>query len=217
MGRAVALPGSVDRDRRHAPRRDDPGRLTASILVTGAANHDERVYDEPELFDLHRSIDTTVSFGYGVHFCLGAVARPARDPRRVRRVPRPLPRLRASTSRASNGCGRATCAVSRSCRSSSPDDVRDDDVLVLDSIDLTDAELFRQGFPHELFCDAPRGSAGVVAPRHTGHRAATAGRSGCVSQSRRRAGGEPRPRPLPLASRARRSRHCRRSSTARWS
>lgn len=42
------------------------------ILVTGAANHDDRVYEEPGLFDLHRVIDTTVSFGYGVHFCLGA-------------------------------------------------------------------------------------------------------------------------------------------------
>ena len=42
------------------------------ILVTGAANHDERVYDDPERFDIHRRIDTTVSFGYGVHFCLGA-------------------------------------------------------------------------------------------------------------------------------------------------
>lgn len=45
---------------------------TRVILVTGAANHDERVYDEPAHFDLHRRIDTTVSFGYGVHFCLGA-------------------------------------------------------------------------------------------------------------------------------------------------
>lgn len=42
------------------------------VLVTGAANHDERVYTEPGHFDLHRDIDTTVSFGYGVHFCLGA-------------------------------------------------------------------------------------------------------------------------------------------------
>jgi cytochrome P450 len=42
------------------------------ILVTGAANHDDRVYEHPELFDIHRTIDTTVSFGYGVHFCLGA-------------------------------------------------------------------------------------------------------------------------------------------------
>jgi cytochrome P450 len=42
------------------------------LLVTGAANHDERVYEEPELFDLHRKMDGTVSFGYGPHFCLGA-------------------------------------------------------------------------------------------------------------------------------------------------
>ncbi len=42
------------------------------VLVTGAANHDDRVYESPGLFDLHRRIDTTVSFGYGVHFCLGA-------------------------------------------------------------------------------------------------------------------------------------------------
>ena len=42
------------------------------VLVTGAANHDERVYEEPGLFDVHRQIDTSVSFGYGVHFCLGA-------------------------------------------------------------------------------------------------------------------------------------------------
>jgi cytochrome P450 len=42
------------------------------ILITGAANHDDRVYDDPELFDLRRPIDNTVSFGYGVHFCLGA-------------------------------------------------------------------------------------------------------------------------------------------------
>jgi cytochrome P450 len=42
------------------------------VLITGAANHDERVYEEPGLFDLHRQIDTSVAFGYGVHFCLGA-------------------------------------------------------------------------------------------------------------------------------------------------
>lgn len=42
------------------------------VLVTGAANHDDRVYEHPGHFDLHREIDTTVSFGYGVHFCLGA-------------------------------------------------------------------------------------------------------------------------------------------------
>jgi len=42
------------------------------ILVIGAANHDERVFDEPELFDVHRKIDRHVAFGFGIHLCIGA-------------------------------------------------------------------------------------------------------------------------------------------------
>ena len=42
------------------------------ILITGAANHDERVWDEPELFDVHRKIDRHVAFGFGIHLCVGA-------------------------------------------------------------------------------------------------------------------------------------------------
>ena len=42
------------------------------VLITGAANHDERRYDAPGLFDIHRHIDRPVGFGFGVHLCLGA-------------------------------------------------------------------------------------------------------------------------------------------------
>jgi cytochrome P450 len=42
------------------------------ILITGAANHDEREFVEPELFDIHRSIDRHVAFGWGIHLCVGA-------------------------------------------------------------------------------------------------------------------------------------------------
>lgn len=42
------------------------------ILLTGSAGHDERRYDEPELFDLHRDVDRHLSFGFGAHLCLGA-------------------------------------------------------------------------------------------------------------------------------------------------
>ncbi len=42
------------------------------ILVTGAATHDDREYPDPETFDIHRRIDRPVSFGFGVHLCLGA-------------------------------------------------------------------------------------------------------------------------------------------------
>ncbi len=42
------------------------------ILITGAANHDPRVYDHAERFDLDRRNDRPLSFGFGVHLCLGA-------------------------------------------------------------------------------------------------------------------------------------------------
>ncbi len=42
------------------------------ILVTGAANHDPRVYEHPERFDLDRQNARPLSFGFGVHLCLGA-------------------------------------------------------------------------------------------------------------------------------------------------
>ena len=41
------------------------------LLLTGAAGHDERQYADPERFDIHRH-PKHVSFGQGVHFCLGA-------------------------------------------------------------------------------------------------------------------------------------------------
>jgi cytochrome P450 len=42
------------------------------VLVTGAANHDPRVYADPEKFDVDRENARPLSFGFGVHLCLGA-------------------------------------------------------------------------------------------------------------------------------------------------
>jgi cytochrome P450 len=42
------------------------------VLLTGSAGRDERKYAEPHRFDIHRTFDRHVSFGYGNHFCLGA-------------------------------------------------------------------------------------------------------------------------------------------------
>ena len=41
-------------------------------LLIGSANRDERVWEDPERFDLHRSTNASLSFGQGAHFCLGA-------------------------------------------------------------------------------------------------------------------------------------------------
>lgn len=42
------------------------------LLLTSSAGRDDRRYPEADRFDVRRSIDHHVSFGYGVHFCLGA-------------------------------------------------------------------------------------------------------------------------------------------------
>jgi len=42
------------------------------LLLTGAGNRDERHFPNPDTFDVTRSIDHHLSFGYGLHFCLGA-------------------------------------------------------------------------------------------------------------------------------------------------
>jgi cytochrome P450 len=42
------------------------------LLLTGSAGRDERVYPDPDRFDVHRRPDQHVSFGVGPHFCLGA-------------------------------------------------------------------------------------------------------------------------------------------------
>jgi cytochrome P450 len=42
------------------------------LLLNGAANRDERHYPDGERFDVHRDVGHHLSFGYGLHFCLGA-------------------------------------------------------------------------------------------------------------------------------------------------
>jgi cytochrome P450 len=42
------------------------------VLLTASANRDERKFPDPDRFDVCRTIDHHLSFGYGLHFCLGA-------------------------------------------------------------------------------------------------------------------------------------------------
>ena len=41
-------------------------------LLTGSAGRDDRQYPDADRFDVTRHFDRHVSFGYGVHYCLGA-------------------------------------------------------------------------------------------------------------------------------------------------
>ncbi|MBL7502478.1 cytochrome P450 [Frankia sp. CNm7] len=42
------------------------------LLLTASAGRDERKYPDPDRYDIYREFDSHVSFGHGIHFCLGA-------------------------------------------------------------------------------------------------------------------------------------------------
>ena len=63
----------------HAPSTWHGVEIPAGVpvlLLTGAANRDEREYEDPDRFDVDRDIGLGIGLGHGIHACLGAaVAR----------------------------------------------------------------------------------------------------------------------------------------------
>ena len=60
----------VTADVEHHGRKVPAGSIV--LLLNAAANRDERKFDDPDRFDIRRKIGHHLSFGYGIHFCLGA-------------------------------------------------------------------------------------------------------------------------------------------------
>ncbi|MGO8862935.1 MAG: cytochrome P450 [Acidimicrobiales bacterium] len=61
---------TVSRDVEHHGRTVGEGSIM--VLLNGSANRDERHFPDADRFDIHRQHGHHVSFGYGLHFCLGA-------------------------------------------------------------------------------------------------------------------------------------------------
>lgn len=60
----------VSRDVEHHGTTVSEGSIM--LLLNASANRDERHFPDPDRFDIHRNVGRHLSFGYGVHFCLGA-------------------------------------------------------------------------------------------------------------------------------------------------
>ena len=61
---------SVTRDVEHHGKTVAAGSIM--VLLNGSGNRDERQFHDPNRFDIHRKLQRHLSFGYGIHFCLGA-------------------------------------------------------------------------------------------------------------------------------------------------
>jgi cytochrome P450 len=81
------IPNAIEEVLRYEPPSPHPARYavtdtelcgqtvpegSALLCVIAAANRDDRVFVDPDHFDIHREMGHHLTFAYGAHFCLGA-------------------------------------------------------------------------------------------------------------------------------------------------
>lgn len=73
-------------------------RGTEVFFVLGSANRDPRVFEAPERLDITRAVGRIMSFGMGIHFCLGAPLARLEGEIAFRTLAREAPDLRLGTT-----------------------------------------------------------------------------------------------------------------------
>lgn len=70
------------------------------LLLNASANRDERKYKDPDTFDIRRKIDQTLTFGHGIHFCMGSHLAKLEGRIALEEVIKRFPRWKVDTSKA---------------------------------------------------------------------------------------------------------------------
>ncbi|WP_201714640.1 cytochrome P450 [Rossellomorea arthrocnemi] len=65
----------------------------------GSANRDENVFDKPDVFDINRSPNHSLSFGAGVHYCLGSQLAKLEAKICIAEMLKALPNMKLDTSK----------------------------------------------------------------------------------------------------------------------
>ena len=92
---------TMTRDMDHHGQTVSAGSIM--VLLNGSANRDDREFPDADRFDVHREIAHHLSFGYGIHFCLGAALAAPRGPGRPRRGPEAVPGMGRRLGRREDG------------------------------------------------------------------------------------------------------------------
>jgi len=90
------------------------------LLLTGVAGRDERKYGEgADRFDIHRRFDNHVSFGYGIHSCIGAALARMEGRIALEEALKRFPEWEWSTTRRPSGSTLPPCGAGHLSRSAS--------------------------------------------------------------------------------------------------
>ncbi len=101
-----ALPEGAGRDRRAGGGNPASG----CFQLVGSANHDETVFDRPEELRLDRAPNRHLSFGWGIHFCVGAPLSRREAPPALVELMRSKPALAIDEDCARVGAARSATA-----------------------------------------------------------------------------------------------------------
>ncbi len=69
-------------------------------LAVASGNRDEKIFDNPDVYDIHREGPSTLSFGYGPHVCVGQYTAKAEMAEAMRALLETLPNLRLDPDKA---------------------------------------------------------------------------------------------------------------------